>query len=139
MKTFAKGPVILLISVLVLAACSSSSDGESLVGPKWVLTGLNGDAPLPDTTIFIVFNEDGTISSSDGCNSMGRPYTVDGDNISFGALGPMTLMACSESIEAQATAFQAVLTNAITFAVDGDELTLSAANGDVLATFQAQS
>jgi heat shock protein HslJ len=134
--------VILLFVSIVLAACSSltepEADAGNLVGPAWILTELSGEKPLPGTTIFLEFSEDGAVNGSDGCNNMGRTYTVDGDSISFSAMGPTTLMACPEPVMAQATAFQQALDDAESYSISGDTLTLLDAGGDAVATFQAQ-
>ena len=127
---------------IVLAACSSLTTPEAnagnLVGPAWILTELNGEKPLPGTTIFLEFSEDGAVNGSDGCNNVGRKYSVEGDSISFSAMGPTTLMACPEPVMAQATAFQQTLEYAESYSISGDTLTLSDAGGDAVATFQAQ-
>ena len=127
---------------MVLAGCSalssSAGSGGDPVGPVWILTELNGEQPLPGTTIFLEFNEDGSANGSDGCNNMGRGYSIDGNEIKFSAAGPTTLMACPGPIMDQSAMFQEALTNAATFNVSEDTLTLFDADGDVVATFQAQ-
>ena len=127
---------------IVLAACSSLTTQEAnagnLVGPAWILTELNGENPLPGTTVFLEFSEDGTVNGSDGCNNFGRTYTVEGDSISFSAMGPTTLMACPAPVMDQATAFQQAFDDAESYSISGDTLTLLDAGGDAVATFQAQ-
>jgi heat shock protein HslJ len=134
--------VTLLLVSIVLAACSSltepEADAVNLADPAWILTELSGENPLPGTTIFLEFSEDGSVNGSDGCNNMGRTYTVDGDSISFSAMGPTTLMACPEPVMAQTTAFQQALDDTESFSISGDTLTLLDADGDAVAIFQAQ-
>jgi heat shock protein HslJ len=139
MKILLATTILVILIPLALAACSSSEDaGESLVGPVWILTDLAGELPLPGTTVFMAFSEDGNVNGSDGCNNFGRTYEVDGNKISFSEMGPTTLMACPEPINAQATAFQEALGNTAQFSVSGDELVLKDADGVTLATFQVQ-
>ena len=109
-----------------------------MIGPAWVLTALNGAPPLAGTTVFLTFNEDGSVNGSDGCNNMGRTFEVDGNEISFSEMGPTTLMACPEPINAQATAFQQALDNAAEFSVSGSKLTLKDSDGTSLAEFEVQ-
>ncbi|MGB4872585.1 MAG: META domain-containing protein, partial [Candidatus Promineifilaceae bacterium] len=108
--------------------------GSVLAGTNWLLSALNGELPLAGTTMYLQFGTDGTVSGSDGCNLLNTTYTQDGSSLSFGQSGASTLMACPETIMAQATAFTAALTATNSFTMTESDLTLQ--SGDqVLATF----
>jgi heat shock protein HslJ/uncharacterized lipoprotein YbaY len=118
----------------------------SLTGIIWNLTELNGQPPLPATTISAEFGEDGRLSGSSGCNSYSAAYEVDGDNININ-MTPVatTLMACPEPIMAQERAYMEALDAAETYEVSAppeggeEELVLFDANGDSVAAFSAVS
>lgn len=140
MKMLIVTSILLILVALASVACTSSSEdsGDSLIGSVWILTDLGGARPLPGTTVFLIFNEDGSVNGSDGCNNIGRTYEVDGNTISFSEMGPTTLMACPETTNAQAMAFQTALDNSAEFAVSEGELILKDAGGATLATFREQ-
>ena len=89
-------PLVLICVLLLLAACGSlGGSGEpSLVGSVWTLTALNGQPPLPGTTITAEFGADGRVTGSSGCNDYPGPYEVDGNKLTFGERMVSTLMAC---------------------------------------------
>src|SRR5215471_11812825 len=53
--------------------------------------------PLPDTSMTVVFAEDGTISGSSGCNAYAGTYTVDGTSISISEVAT-TRLFCSNDV-----------------------------------------
>ena len=109
-----------------------------LAGTSWLLTELDGQAPLADATVTLRFEADGSAGGSDGCNNYFTTYTVDGDAIAFG-VGGSTMMACPEPIMTQAAAYQTALSSAVTFMVADGVLMLHNADGAAVAVFAAQS
>jgi heat shock protein HslJ len=109
-----------------------------LVGPNWTLTELNGQPPVPGTSVYIQFDADGRVAGSDGCNSFTGPYTVSGSTIDFPEPRASTLRACLPEVGAQAAAFNAALDNAATYQIVGSGLRLIDAGGATLAVFMAQ-
>ena len=94
---------------------------------------------MAETTVTLEFTPPDRAGGSDGCNNYATTYTVDGDAITFAPNGISTMMACPDPIMAQATAYQAALASAATFAVADGTLTLSDASGGAVAVFAAQS
>jgi heat shock protein HslJ/LysM repeat protein len=109
----------------------------TLEGTSWILTALNGAAPLPDTTVTASFEADGNLSGSDGCNRYGASYEVDGDKISI-TPGMTTMMACPDPIMQQAGEYMVALASATSYQIQGDTLELLDAGGNAVATFTAQ-
>jgi heat shock protein HslJ len=137
---------VAVIALLVLAACrpvtregATAVTADPLAGTNWVLTELNGQPVLAETTVTLQFGADGSATGTDGCNNYGTSYTVDGTAVTFSPNGVATLMACPEPIMAQADAYQAALAGAATFTTDGSTLTLVDASGTTVAVFTAQS
>ncbi|MEP7157829.1 MAG: META domain-containing protein [Chloroflexota bacterium] len=106
---------------------------QPLAGPTWLLSSLiiGGDAvsSVPgNVAASITFNADGSVDVHFGCNSGGGRYAVDGDTIAFGDL-VMTEMACAGDAGMVESAVIDVLTaGPLTFMVDANSLTLTAAN-----------
>lgn len=122
----------------------AESEGDaSLTGQTWTLVSYadaNGNMVdvLPETEITAVFGDDGSLGGSSGCNSYNTTYQVDGNNISISEMMAATMMACPEPIMAQETAYLANLSTATTYAISGNTLTLSDANGNPVAVFTVQ-
>lgn len=143
--------VCAVISMLILAACAlppappprrpdaaPSAPTGALAGTNWMLTTLDGNPPLANTTVTLNFSADGNAGGNDGCNAFGGKYTMDGGKLTFGPLIG-TLIACEEPIMNQADAFRKALEQTAQFEVAGDTLTLSSTDGKALATFARQS
>ena len=126
----------LLTSALLLGACAGGSstppDGtgaQDLDGRTFLSTGIEGRILVAGSRIRIAF-QDGQVSASGGCNSMGGPYRIDGDRLVAGSLAT-TEMGCDEPLMAQ-DAWLADLLGGATMALDGDTLVL--ATGSVRLT-----
>jgi heat shock protein HslJ len=126
---------------LLCSACTTMSTGDSAVGldgTAWVLAALPAQALVPGTNVTARF-EGGRIQGTDGCNRYTVPYTATGRTLQVGSRGAATLMACPPAVSKQAEAFMSALTRASSHRIEGGRLQLLAADGAVLATFDAQS
>ncbi len=131
-------PIMLVIAVLLLVAIplAVQAAGSPLGGTNWVLSSLNGQLPLAGTSVTLQLGEDGTATGSDGCNRFTTTYTAGQSNISFGAPGASTMMACTDAVMQQASDYMAALAGANRYQLRGGQLILL--NGTkVLATFVA--
>ena len=130
----------IMAGLVVLAACASGgSSGGEITGKIWVLDSLNGSPPEQGTGITAEFTTDGKVSGLAGCNRYSGQYTVSGSSIQFTAPMASTRMACPEPVMAQENAYFQALAAAKTYAVKGDQLTLSDAGGKAIASYKAQS
>ena len=132
---------VCIVALLLLAACGSTGSGqaEDLTGKFWALSELGGEAPVAGTGISAQFTADSRVAGSAGCNRYTGSYTVSGKNISFSSPMASTMMMCEQAVMDQESAYLAALGEAKTFAIQGDQLTLSGEDGAALAVFQAQS
>jgi len=122
------------------AAPAAVTTGGSLTGTIWTLTELNGQPPLPTTTITAEFGEDGRVGGSSGCNNYTAAYEVDGEDITINTSpAATTLMACPEPIMAQEATYLEALGTAETFEISEDQLTLFDADGNPVVVFSAVS
>lgn len=118
---------------------AASAGGSDLIGTQWILTTLNGAPLVAGTTVTAQFDDQGRISGTGGCNSYSGSYTVDGSALTIGPNLISTMMACvAEGVMEQEAAYLAALPTVASYAVDGDTLTLSGADGSAVLVFQAQ-
>ncbi len=120
---------LMLVCALTLSACGSS---DALAGTSWTLVSY-GDPANPTAAVSGVdtnldFAQDGTLGGSMGCNSFGGDYKVKGSQIVFGSLFS-TMMACDEPLMSQETATFAVMSGTVDFAINGNNLTITSADG----------
>jgi heat shock protein HslJ len=85
----------LSVVALVLSACASGRPGAdptppSAQGATSVAGEWRADAPA---TAWLMFDEAGGVTGSDGCNGVGGTVASSGDEIRF-TLDPSTLKAC---------------------------------------------
>jgi heat shock protein HslJ len=129
--------ILTTLTFLGLAACAAAGSSLELVGNYWILTELNGEAPVADTTISAEFTEEGRVSGSAGCNSYSTTYTEDGDNLTFAENIMTTMMACPEPTMMQETDYLKALGATATYQIEEDLLTFFDADGNEVAVFEA--
>ncbi|MFL5689631.1 MAG: META domain-containing protein [Chloroflexota bacterium] len=128
----------LVATLSSVVACTAAS-GSPLTGMTWQLTAVTekvpafqGVIPAADQPRYtIAFNTDGTYTGQADCNAMSGKYTTSGSNTIAIEAGAMTLMACADP-ESFGSIYAHALTTATTWAVSGNELTLSRADGATL-------
>jgi heat shock protein HslJ len=115
----------------------------SLTGVTWVATMVNNGREavvsiLADTEITVVFDAEGKVGGSAGCNRYFAGYTVEGASI---AIEPpaSTRKMCPEAVMQQEFAYLAALPTAATFSIQGDELELRTADGALVASYRASA
>jgi len=133
--------ISLCVGMTILAACTSSGSqqGGDLTGKVWALTELMGKPPMDGTGISAEFTADGKVSGSAGCNRYSGTYTLSGSNITFSSPMASTMMMCEQAVMDQESAYMQALGEAKTFAIQGDQLTLTGGDGVTLAVYKAQS
>ncbi len=129
------------IAIIALSACSAAQQGSGgdLTGSVWSLTELAGKPLVSGSGITAQFSSDGMVSGSAGCNRYSGSYTVSGNSISFPSALASTMMMCDSPVMDQETAYFNALSNAKTYSVKNDQLTLYGSNGSALGVYKAQS
>jgi heat shock protein HslJ len=127
---------LILVAAASLAACVS---GNSLAGTTWTLVSY-GDAASTTAAAAgvetsLTFNKDGTVGGNMGCNGFGGEYSVKGETVKFKNLFS-TMMACEEPRMSQETTTFSMMNGDVTYAIDGNTLTLTASDGRVLILSQ---
>ena len=116
-----------------------------LTGTTWEAIGVNNGrggvtSLIIGSEITAVFDDEGNMGGSGGCNTYGAGYEVDGETITIGP-ARSTLMACAEpdGVMEQEQAYFQALANATVFSIDGDRLQLRDADGALQVDFRAQA
>jgi heat shock protein HslJ len=93
---------------------------------------------IEGTELTAIFNEDGIITGSAGCNNFSAMYEVDGDKIAI-EMGPFTMMFCGEpeGTMDQESAYLAALDSAANFQILGDILVLKDDAGEEVLRYKA--
>lgn len=125
-----------VVTMIVITGCSSTP--YNLNQSSWLLTRLNGETLLPDSSIHFSF-QNGTITGRDGCNQFSGSYTQDGEQLTIGPDLVSTMMACEETIMTQSGAFYEMLSKAKTFSHSDDTLILLNSDGTEIAVLEKQS
>ena len=89
--------VAALVAGVVAAACTERGGGARFLGRTFLSESVTQDGrPLPlvaGTSIRLTFHDDGRLTASAGCNSMGGPVRTDGGRIAVADLAT-TEMGC---------------------------------------------
>ncbi len=108
----------------------------TLTDTVWVLTSLNGDSLLPETSISIAFGPEGA-SGTDGCNEYGSGLLFANEGRLTFAGGFKTEMACltPEGVMEQADRYSEALFSSVAYRVEGDHLELMNHDGATTLVF----
>ncbi len=128
-------------------ACSGgSSDGSSttttragvaLVGTNWELTDAASlGVPLSGVTVTARFDS-GRVSGDSGCNSYSASYRTSGDQLTISSSIAATQRACEPVPTAVEQQYLARLPKTTSYAIRGDQLTLSGSGGSALLVYRA--
>lgn len=110
--------IIVLSSIFLFAACSypehdiepatSAAVALKLTGTSWQVVEIDGNNVVDDSTITLLFPEDGKVVGTSGCNRYFGTVLIVGGSISFGDSGA-TMMACPEPLMTQERSFHDAL------------------------------
>ncbi|MCC7556587.1 MAG: META domain-containing protein [Methanoculleus marisnigri] len=115
-----------------------------LAGTEWTLESFSSpggetvSSVIVGTTITAVFDPDGNVTGSAGCNSYGAGYQLDGTNLTIEP--PIsTKMHCGEpeGLMNQETRYLNLLTSVAGYHIDGDRLDLLDDAGKTLLSYSA--
>ncbi|WP_292364426.1 MULTISPECIES: META domain-containing protein [unclassified Methanoculleus] len=116
-----------------------------LLSTEWRLThyttggGSTVASPVPGTSITLVFDDDGTLSGSAGCNAYSAPYRVNETGIGVERI-IATKASCTEpaGIMEQERAYLDLLRSAAGYRIVGDTLAVIDGNGRAILFYEAE-
>jgi heat shock protein HslJ len=123
----------LLLTITTSLAMETNKAPVKLPGSAWQVTTFAGQTPLADHPITFEFDTEGNIAGDASCNRFGGTFTIDGNTIKIGPLRS-TRRACEPEIMQQEQKFIAMLSSATAWSIDGDDLVLTAPDGEVKAS-----
>ncbi|MCC7200644.1 MAG: META domain-containing protein [Gammaproteobacteria bacterium] len=134
-----------LLSLAISAACTpqgappraATGGTASLDGTGWILATLDGQPPVAGQKPTVRF-ETGSLSGTDGCNRYSGPYTATDTSLTVDSNLAATQMACAEPVMQQSATFTGALRETRRYVRERHRLSLLAADGRELATFDAQ-
>jgi heat shock protein HslJ len=129
-------PLLLLASTAL--AMETNQPTTTLPGSSWQVTTFGGQTPLTDHPVTFEFDTEGNIAGDASCNRFGGSCKIEGDKIEVGPLRS-TRRACEPDIMQQEHKFLALLGAVTGWAMDGEELVLTAPDGEIRAKPQAAS
>jgi heat shock protein HslJ len=129
---------LLLTCTTALAMETNQLTTATLPGSAWQVTTFAGQTPLADHPITFEFDTEGNIAGDASCNRFGGSCSVDGDKIEVGPLRS-TRRACEPEVMQQEQKFLALIGAVTTWSMDGEELVLTAPEGEIKAERQTAS
>ena len=122
----------LLFAVTTSLAMETNQAPVTLPGSAWQVTSVAGQDSLDDHPITFEFDTEGNIAGDASCNRFGGSCTIDGNTIKIGPLRS-TRRACEPEVMQQEQKFLALLGACNTWSLEGDELVLTAPDGEIKA------
>lgn len=105
----------------------------------WRVATINGATVIPGTEMTIVFGDANNLSGSSGCNTFSAAYQVNGSSLSVGPLGATSQMCSTPpGVMEQEQLFRTVLSSATGFTVEGRQLSIRSARGQLTLESLAQ-
>ena len=80
--------------------------------------------------------DDKRVSGSGGCNQLAGTYSFEGNRLTFSKMAG-TMMACPSGME-QERSFHDALSRAAAWRIEGEQLELLDASGNVIAQFESR-
>ncbi len=108
--------------------------GPSLGETSWIMSSLNGELPVTDTTVTLQLGADGSASGSDGCNRYWTTFEQDDQNLTFHQPMAGSMRACEKPVMAQASEYQETLATVTSFVRSARQLVLFAGD-DIVLTY----
>jgi len=98
------------------------SPQNPLVGTTWQATMVGGGVPTPGSPpMTAIFDENGTLTGSGGCNAYNSTYQTSGSSLIIQPISA-TQKLCDPEVMAQEQAFFAALQSSATFSASGGQL-----------------
>lgn len=142
----AKGIVPMLAGALLTACATADSSQQDmttqnenaagnamrptgLIAGKRQVEDINGKGIIDRSNVTVVFDAQGRVSGSTGCNNYSGTYSVEGSKIEMGAL-KVTKRGCVPSLEMQQQRFVIILQKVSSWTIDSQgRLVLQAEDG----------
>lgn len=116
---------------------------EPLIGTNWTLKSFHTQdavmSLISGTTITAVFDKEGRMTSSAGCNQYFGSYALDGDLLSLDTISSTKMYCQGLGIMPQEATYLESLRRVTGFTINGNRLSLVDTNGSTLLSFIAKT
>jgi heat shock protein HslJ len=136
LKTKKRLFVLTLVLTLSLAACGIFERDTDLKGKAWSLVEIKGQPILPGSYPTLVFDADG-VGGNGSCNTFGGDFQVSNGKLTISQVFS-TMMYC-ENVMDQEAAYLSALQEAAEFRIQGGNLQILNADGQVTLIFTPQN
>jgi len=123
---FAVFAVVVLFGMVALQSCAPA--GTDLAGTHWTMTEINGQPMLDNAPVTMEFG-DSEVGGKAACNSYFATYTVNGNQLTFDAIGQTEMYCMDEGVMDMETLFLRSLSKTDSFMIDGDQMTITLKDG----------
>jgi heat shock protein HslJ len=134
--------LMILVSFLTAAGCTGNTavpGNIPLNGSSWTLAAYtqNGTSmpALNGTTVTLIFDKEGSITGSAGCNHYCASYGLKGSAITIGQAGSTEMYCTAPGIMEQESSYLALLGRAASVSAGDTTLTLADAQGEEILSF----
>lgn len=122
-----------VVPLETIPAVADATPEVDLVG-AWLLEDMGGRGVVDGVQTTMIFDSEGRVSGTGGCNRYTGSYTLEDDRLTFGPLAG-TKMMCPEAVMGQEDRFHKALGAVDRIAVDGPFLLIYAGGSDVPLKF----
>ena len=129
---------------LLIFSRTEEPERAPLLGTAWRLTrystsGSAVAAPIADTGIDLIFEDDGTLSGSAGCNTYSAPYRVNETGLTVDrVIATKTSASEPAGIMEQEAAYLTLLRSAAGYRIVGDALVIIDGDGTAILFYEAE-
>ncbi len=125
--------VILLALGVWLLVSRGANAAPELEGKTWQLVAINGQPAVPNSHATVKFESD-KISGNSSVNSFGGSYRASGGTLTTTELMSTLMASADPALNQQETTFATILQGESTYAVSGNQLTISSPRGTMTFT-----
>lgn len=136
------GDALVLSDAGGAALLAFRAQSQDLAGTSWnVVSYNNGNqavvSVLEGSELTAMFDGDGMVAGSAGCNNYNGSYEIDGEQISIGPLASTRKMCPDPAVMEQEAQFLAAMQTAATFQLEGSTLRFRTADDAMAVNFTA--
>ena len=114
---------LIVFGLLLFSTATSAADEREALHGNWSIIEIRGVEVLKNTMPSLLFNPQGSLSATAGCNRMSGSFEIDSEELTIGQIAA-TRMMCPEPLMTQEAKLIEVLEITRQFIVEEDKLTL---------------
>lgn len=125
--------VLVGLGAWLLVPWGTNAAAPELEGKTWQLVAINGQPAVPNSHATVKF-ESGKIGGNSSVNSFGGTYRASGGTLTTSDLMSTLMASADPALNQQETTFATILQGESTYAVSGNQLTISSPRGTMTFT-----